>query len=137
MPSAIPSNSSFLLVLKWLCFHVFGFLPKLQVPSESYFWPLPEEIWKSAFPLLLYKLQWEDVNGLNTLCEILPEKSLTYCLHGRFCLQHFPFILELPLVKEIAPSASAEDRHLGSSMLSAEDKGFYHKTFASSTQNTG
>lgn len=74
MPSAIPSSSSFLLVLKWLCFYEFGFLPKLQVPSESYFWPLPEEMWKSAFPILLYKHQWENVNELNTLWDFFTRK---------------------------------------------------------------
>lgn len=111
LPSAIPSSSSFLLVLKWLCFYEFGFLPKLQVPSESYFWPLPEEMWKSAFPILLYNNQWENVNELNTLWDFLPEKS--HILPARLVFHTtFPVYTGVTTCKKIAQSASAENKHL-------------------------
>lgn len=43
----------------------------LKVPSDLCTWKYKN----SAFPILLYKLQWEDVNGLNTFCEISPWKT--------------------------------------------------------------
>lgn len=66
----------------------------------------------------------EKVNGLNTLYEILLEKSLhTACMAGS--VYNISGFLEKPLVKEIAWSASAENKHLYS-VQSAEDEDFYY-----------